>query len=71
MDPEKGVEETLSLMKEGKPLIYQGWLEKRIDNIIYRGRPDLLEKRPGISNFGDWIYVPIDIKSSSEIKTPP
>ena len=47
MDPDKGVEETLRLMKEGKPLIYQGWLEKRIDNVIYRGRPDLLEKRPG------------------------
>lgn len=69
MDPVKGAEETLALMKEGKSLIYQGWLEKRIDNIIYRGRPDLLEKRPGISNFGDWIYVPIDIKSSSEVKT--
>lgn len=68
-DPVKGAEETLKLMKEGKTLIYQGWLEKRIDNIIYRGRPDLLEKRPGISNFGDWIYVPIDIKSSSEVKT--
>jgi predicted RecB family nuclease len=68
MDPEKGVEETLRLMKEGKPLIYQGWLEKRIDNVIYRGRPDLLEKRPGTSNFGDWIYVPIDVKSSSEPK---
>ena len=68
MDPEKGVEETLRLMKEGKPLIYQGWLEKRIDNVIYRGRPDLLEKQPGTSNFGDWIYVPIDVKSSSEPK---
>lgn len=68
IDPVKGAEATLTLMKEGKSLIYQGWLEKRIDNIIYRGRPDLLEKRPGISNFGDWIYVPIDIKSSSEVK---
>lgn len=68
IDPAKGVEETLLLMKEGKPLIYQGWLEKRMDNILYRGRPDLLEKRPGHSDFGDWIYVPIDIKSSSEAK---
>lgn len=69
LDPAKGVEETLNLMKEGKTLIYQGWLEKKIDKVIYRGRPDLLEKRPGISNFGNWIYVPIDVKSSSEPKT--
>ena len=67
-DPTKGVEETLSLMRKGAPLIYQGWLEKRIDNVIYRGRPDLLEKRPGKSIFGDWIYTPIDIKSSSTVK---
>ena len=67
-DPANGVEQTLTLMKEGKNLIYQGWLEKRIDNVLYRGRPDLLEKRPGISDFGDWFYVPIDIKSSSEVK---
>lgn len=69
IDPIAGAEYTLNLMKEGKPLIYQGWLEKEIDNVIYRGRPDLLEKRPGISKFGDWIYVPIDVKSSSEVKT--
>lgn len=69
VDPTKGIEETLRLMKVGEPLIYQGWLEKRVDNVIYRGRPDLLEKRPGVSKFGDWIYVPIDVKSSSEVKT--
>jgi len=69
IDSIAGVEHTLNLMKEGKPLIYQGWLEKKIDNVIYRGRPDLLEKRPGVSKFGDWIYVPIDVKSSSEVKT--
>jgi len=69
IDPIRGVEDTLNLMKEGKSLIYQGWLEKKVDNVIYHGRPDLLEKRPGVSKFGDWIYVPIDIKSSSEVKT--
>ena len=68
-DPVRGVEETLRLMRMGTPLIYQGWLEQRIDDVIYRGRPDLLERRPGSSNFGDWVYVPIDVKSSSEIKT--
>jgi uncharacterized protein len=68
-EPVKGIEETLCLMKRGTPLIYQGWLEKRVDDVTYRGRPDLLEKHPGTSNFGNWVYVPIDIKSSSDIKT--
>lgn len=68
-NPSRGVQETLRLMKEGKPLIYQGWLEMDVDGVIYRGRPDLLEKRPGSSIFGEWLYVPIDIKSSSEAKT--
>jgi predicted RecB family nuclease len=68
-DPARGVEETLRLMRIGTPLIYQGWLEQRMDDVIYRGRPDLLERRPGSSNFGDWVYVPIDVKSSSEVKT--
>lgn len=66
LDPAEGVEETLRLMKEGKSLIYQGWIELRAGGVIYRGRPDLLEKRSGSSNFGEWIYVPVDIKSSSE-----
>jgi uncharacterized protein len=69
MNPDAGVEETLKLMREGRPLIYQGWLEKQADDVVYRGRPDLLEKRPGMSLFGEWIYVPMDIKSSSEVKT--
>lgn len=69
LDPDKGVQATLNLMKAGAPLIYQGWLEKKEADVIYRGRPDLLEKQPGNSNFGDWIYVPVDVKSSSEPKT--
>jgi predicted RecB family nuclease len=69
LNPIKGVQETLRLMKEGKPLIYQGWLQMNAGGVVYRGRPDLLEKRPGSSIFGEWIYVPVDIKSSSEAKT--
>lgn len=69
IEPSLGVQSTLQLMKEGKSLIYQGWLETEIDGLIYRGRPDLLKKIPGFSNFGNWIYVPIDIKSSSKAKT--
>ena len=69
LDSVKGVQETLRLMREGRTLIYQGWLESSEEGVVYRGRPDLLEKHPGFSIFGDWIYVPVDIKSSSEPKT--
>ena len=69
LNPSKGVQETLRLMREGKPLIYQGWLQMDAGGVVYRGRPDLLEKRPGSSIFGEWLYVPVDIKSSSEAKT--
>lgn len=69
LDPSVGFQDTLKLMKEGKPLIYQGWIEMSSEGVIYRGRPDLLEKMPGSSVFGDWVYVPADIKSSSKAKT--
>ncbi len=51
--------QTLRLMKEGTPLIYQGVLIDK-DRI---GRPDLLEKRDGKSTFGNFRYIPCDIKS--------
>jgi len=44
-------------------------LKLYIDFFCQSGLPDLLEKRSGVYKFGDWIYVPIDVKSSSEIKT--
>jgi predicted RecB family nuclease len=56
------------MMKEGKSLIYQGSIERRAGEVIYRRRPDLLEKLSVSSSFGEWIYVPVDIKSSSEPK---
>lgn len=73
----EALRETLHLMENGEPLIYQGLIETEIDGIVYRGRPDLLEKREGKSlrqvqgksKFGDWYYMPIDIKSSSELKS--
>lgn len=52
-------EATLELMKKGVDLIYQGVLIHE-DKI---GRPDLLEKVPGESLFGDFYYLPSDIKS--------
>ncbi|MDT7043175.1 TM0106 family RecB-like putative nuclease [Candidatus Nitronereus thalassa] len=57
---EQGFQETLRLMKEGVPLIYQGCL---IDG-PYVGRPDLLFKRDeGESRFGPYLYEAIDIKA--------
>ncbi len=67
VDPTRAAQETLTLMRAGMPLIYQGVIEVEINGVLWRGRPDLLEKRPGLSAFGDWKYVPCDIKSSHSI----
>ena len=58
---------TLALMQSGTDLIYQGEIQYEENNILYHGRPDLLEKRPGTSKFGAYYYAPIDIKSSSKL----
>ena len=65
---EQAVEATLELMKNGADLIYQGCVQFEHEGVIYRGRPDLLEKREGKSMFGKWYYAPIEIKWSSKIK---
>ena len=51
--------ETLELMKKGIDYIYQGVL---IDD-NFSGRPDLLEKVEGKSKFGNYYYIPVDIKA--------
>lgn len=51
-------QETLELMKKGTDFIYQGVLMD--GNFV--GRPDLLEKVEGDSNFGKHYYIPVDIK---------
>lgn len=52
--------ETLRLMREGVPLIYQGCI---IDG-PFVGRPDLLVRRDDFSSsFGSYGYEPIDIKA--------
>ncbi len=66
--PEAAVARTLGLMREGAALIYQGAIQVEVNGVLYRGRPDLLERKAGRSLFGDYYYVPVDIKSSSEIK---
>lgn len=67
VDPERAAAQTLELMKQGATLIYQGVIEVEVDGVLWRGRPDLLEKKPGKSSFGDWMYAPCDIKSSHSI----
>jgi len=61
---DEAVEATLRLMREGAPVIYQGTLRDG----DWIGRPDLLERQPGKSAFGDWYYVPLDVKRSHELK---
>lgn len=55
---------TIELMKQGVPAIYQGVL---VDG-DWHGRPDLLERQPGKSAFGDWYYKPVDVKRAHELK---
>jgi len=66
-DPDSAFKETLALMRQGASVIYQGAIEAEIDGVLWRGRPDLLEKKKGKSSFGDYQYVPVDIKSSHSI----
>ncbi len=69
-----GAEATLELMKQGVERICQGvllWQPKHLqqEDLTYRlgeitllSCPDLMVKQPGVSQFGDWVYVPVDIK---------
>ncbi|MCR4279066.1 MAG: TM0106 family RecB-like putative nuclease, partial [bacterium] len=61
---EEAFQKTLEAMQAGANFIYQGTL---IDG-DWIGRPDILEKRAGNSNLGNWHYMPVDVKSSQEIK---
>jgi predicted RecB family nuclease len=63
-DLESAFQKTLKLMEEGVPLIYQGTL---VDG-DWAGRPDLLERHEGESRFGNWFYVPVDVKSSHALE---
>ena len=55
---------TLAAMEEGADFIYQGTL---LDG-DWIGRPDILEKRVGKSDLGSWHYMPVDVKSSQDVK---
>lgn len=64
-DEEEAVQKTMELMKAGAQQIYQGFLRTEKDGVVYKGRPDFLEKKKGKSAFGDYYYIPIDIKNTS------
>jgi predicted RecB family nuclease len=63
-DPGALFQETLRAMQEGAEVIYQG----TIIHDDWHGRPDLLVKEAGTSKFGNWHYVPVDIKSAHDLK---
>jgi predicted RecB family nuclease len=64
-----GAEATLALMQQGVEHIHQGvLLSLDPSGITLVSNPDLLTKQPGLSLFGDWIYVPTDIKFSRRSK---
>lgn len=62
---EEAEQETLKLMQKGVKFIYQGVISYRKDNVLYIGRPDLLEKCNGHSRLGDFFYLPVEIKYST------
>jgi uncharacterized protein len=68
-DWQAGAQATLALMQAGAPSIRRGvLLMEPADGIVYYSIPDLLTKVPGQSVFGDWLYVPTDIRLSKRPK---
>jgi uncharacterized protein len=64
-----GAQTTAELMQQGVDYIYQGILVAESDRgIRYKSQPDLLVRQPGASCFGDWHYLPIDIKLGKKPK---
>lgn len=63
-DPIKACAETIKQMKEGARAIYQGTLTHETRT----GRPDLLERREGKSDLGDWYYIPLDVKTTTHLE---
>ncbi len=62
-DLQAGAKATLELMRQGTEHISQGVLLMQIEpGVTLLSRPDLLVKQPGQSVFGDWAYVPTNIK---------
>ncbi|KKR21548.1 MAG: hypothetical protein UU46_C0036G0010 [Candidatus Uhrbacteria bacterium GW2011_GWD1_41_16] len=63
-DIDEAAQRTIQLMQQGAQTIFKGALVHR----DWVGRPDVLERVEGKSNFGNWYYVACDIKRSSHLK---
>jgi predicted RecB family nuclease len=64
-----GAAATLELMRQGVDQIHQGvLLTPDPSGTMLLGVPTLLTKQPGLSLFGDWLYVPTDVKFSRRAK---
>jgi len=68
-DWQAGAEQTLQLMQQGVDCIDRGVLVGQnlasfpaAEGITFLGRPTFLLKRPGLSKFGPWEYIPSNVK---------
>ncbi|GAB1538450.1 TM0106 family RecB-like putative nuclease [Scytonema sp. NUACC21] len=62
-DWETGEAATLELMRQGVECIYQGAIIANYSQeYTLVSRPDILLKQTGMSRFGDWMYVPMNIE---------
>lgn len=68
-DWQAGAKATLALMQAGVPQIRRGvLLVEDSGGVAYQSIPDLLTKIPGQSRWGDWQYIPTDIRLSKRPK---
>ena len=68
-DWQAGALATYNLMRQGAPQIHGAVLRLQMEqDLIFVSTPDLLTRVPGVSKFGDWIYVPTDIQLSKRSK---
>lgn len=68
-DWQAGAQATQALMQAGVPYIRRGVLLAEYQDEAYcQSIPDLLTKVPGESAFGDWHYIPTDIRLSKRPK---
>jgi predicted RecB family nuclease len=65
----EGADLTREMMAQGEERIYQGVLLIETGDTQFVAVPDLLIKIEGHSVFGNWLYVPMEIKLSKRAKT--
>jgi predicted RecB family nuclease len=66
---QEGTVATQALMAQGIERIYQGVLLSESGEMSFLSVPDLLLKVPGRSIYGDWLYMPVEIKLGKRAKT--